>query len=416
LEDQFFSESEALQCMQVSPLGPYIGTFAESLSGKGYAESTLKEKIRLVAGLNKWLQQQQLCIDDLDERRIGRFLLHREKQGLNCRSNLATLLMLLQHLCDLGVISFPVPEIDGSALHHLERSFTLYLEQERGLSQATVVNYLPTIHRFLSDRFDTGAILLGELRPSDISKFILRYVHTVSPGRAKLIVTALRAFFRFLLMRGEISLDLGASVPAVANWRLSELPKSIKPEEVDSLLESCNQRNASGQRDYAVLLLLARLGLRAGEVVGLTLDDINWEVGELIIRKRKGGRQTRMPLVQNVGEALAAYIRHGRPACSTRRVFIRIKAPHVGFSSSVAICNIVRRALVRAGLEPVRKGAHLLRHSLAIRLLRNGASFAEIGEVLGHSSPNTTEIYAKVDVEALRALAHIWPGGEAWAN
>lgn len=412
MEDQLFSGSEALQCKQVSPLGPYIGSFAELLSEKGYAESTLKEKIRLIAGFGKWLHQKLLRVDDLDEQKIAKFLLHRKQQGFLCRSNRATLLMFLHHLCDLGVISFPLHEPDGSELHHIERCFTLYLEQERGLSQSTVVNYLPTIHRFLSDRFDTGAIMLDELHPSDISKFILRYVHTVSPGRAKLIVTALRAFFRFLLMSGEISLDLGASVPSVANWRLSELPKSLKPEEVDSLLESCNQHNASGQRDYAVLLLLARLGLRAGEVVGLTLDDIKWEVGELIIRNRKGGRQTRMPLVQNVGEALAAYIRHSRPACSTRRVFIRIKAPYVGFSSSVAICDIVRRALIRASLEPVRKGAHLLRHSLAIRLLRNGASFAEIGEILGHSLPSTTEIYAKVDVESLRTLAHIWPGGE----
>lgn len=199
-------------------------------------------------------------------------------------------------------------------------------------------------------------------------------------------------------------------MPAVADWRLSDLPKSLEAQQVECLLSNCDQSNKNGQRDYAILLLLARLGLRAGEIVKMTLDDIDWEAGELII-EGKGPRKDRLPLPWDVGEALVTYLQHGRPVCSTRRVFIRTRAPHNGFSSSVAVCNIVERALLRAKLQPPCKGAHLLRHSLATDMLRKGASLIEISEILRHASINTTEIYTKVDIAALRSLAQSWPGG-----
>jgi site-specific recombinase XerD len=186
--------------------------------------------------------------------------------------------------------------------------------------------------------------------------------------------------------------------------------KSLEGNEVERLLSSCNRSNKVGQRDYTILLVLARLGLRAGEVAKMTLDDIDWEAGEIIIQG-KGPRKDRVPLPWDVGEALVTYLQHGRPACSTRRIFIRAKAPHRGFSSSVAVCNVVERALLRAKLQPPRKGAHLLRHSLATNMLRKGASLSEIGEILRHASIATTEIYTKVDIAGLRTLAQPWPGG-----
>ena len=204
---------------------------------------------------------------------------------------------------------------------------------------------------------------------------------------------------------------MAASVPAVADWKLSTLPKFLDPEEVELLLHNCDQSTAIGQRDYAILLLLARLGLRAGEIVAMILDDIDWEAGVITIRG-KGARHDKLPIPHDVGEALAMYLRHGRPLCTTRHVFIRDRAPRRGFSSSVAIDNIVRRALARAELVPVRKGAHLLRHSLATKLLRHGASLAEISEILRHSTLNTTETYAKVNLVALGELAQPWPGGD----
>ena len=191
---------------------------------------------------------------------------------------------------------------------------------------------------------------------------------------------------------------------------VSRLPKSLEPDHVERLLEACPQDTPVGQRDYAILLLLARLGLRAGEVVHLELDDIDWEKGEISVRG-KSIRHDRLPIPQDVGEALAKYLRYGRPRSPSRRVFIRMKAPRQGFAGSPAICDVVRRALDRAGLSPTRKGSHLLRHGLATRMLRGGASLAEIGEILRHQRPSTTEIYAKVDVAALRALALPWKGG-----
>ena len=225
------------------------------------------------------------------------------------------------------------------------------------------------------------------------------------------MTTALRGFFRFLRFRGEINSDLAAAVPTVADWRLSGLPKYLEPEKVERLLQNCDQSTAIGQRDYAILLILARLGLRAGEIVAMTLDDIDWEAGVITIRG-KGSRRDQLPIPQDVGEAFVAYLRYGRPQCATRRVFIRARAPRIGFSGSAAIDDIVRRALARAELNPIHKGAHLLRHSLATKMLHRGVRLAEISEILRHSSPTTTEIYAKVDLAALNKLAQPWPGGD----
>jgi site-specific recombinase XerD len=225
-----------------------------------------------------------------------------------------------------------------------------------------------------------------------------------------LMVGALRSFLRYLRLRGDIALDLAEVVPSVPDWRLAHLPKSIAPDEVERLLRAVDRSHPTGQRDYAVLLLLARLGLRAGEVVAMTLEDIDWEGGELLIHS-KGGQQDRLPLLQDVGQALASYLREARPRCATRRVFVTMKAPRRGFAGPGAVCTIVRHALQLADLHPPRKGAHLLRHSLATGMLRRGASLAEIGEILRHRLPNTTQIYAKVDLDALRAIAPPWPGG-----
>lgn len=222
------------------------------------------------------------------------------------------------------------------------------------------------------------------------------------------MVTALRSFFRFLLLSAKIQVDLAACVPTVADWRLSSVPKYLAEEEIQRLLDACDRSMSTGRRDYAVLLLLARLGLRAGEVVALEIDDIDWRAGEMMVRG-KGLIHDRLPLLTEVGEALATYLRRDRPRSRTRRVFVRMKAPHTGFAGPSTVSTIVRRALERAGLHPPTKGAHLLRHTLATTMLQQGASMAEIGEVLRHRSPNTTEIYAKVDLSGLRSLAQPWP-------
>jgi site-specific recombinase XerD len=229
--------------------------------------------------------------------------------------------------------------------------------------------------------------------------------------QAKLLTTALRSFLHYLRYRGEILHDLSGAVPTVANWSMTSIPRAIPPDLVRRLLASIDRHTALGQRDYAILLLLARLGLRGGEVARIELEDIDWNTGSIRVR-RKGGHESVLPLPTDVGAAITAYLRQGRPRNSnSRRVFLRCRAPFRGFRGPVAIASLVQHNLARAGIEAPTNGAHQFRHGLATDMLRHGASLTEIGEVLGHRSPETTRIYTKVDLNALRPLALPWPGG-----
>ena len=407
--DQLFSDPVSLQRLHLGPLGPHIDAFARHLSERGYARRTTVKKIRVVSSFSRWLQRRDRAAEEVDERVVSAYLRHRRHNGLSLDGVPPTLQDLLTHLRTAGII--PCVQRELGPLHAMEECYARYLSEERGLAKPTLDAYLRIVRLFLSKRFGTKPIALDELTPRDSARFILRRTSRISPRRAQLVTTGLRSFFRFLYEHGTISMDLAPSVPSVANWRLADLPKFLEPEQVERLLEACNRATPVGRRDYAVLLLLARLGLRAGEVVHMQLDDLDWENGELTVRG-KSVRQDRLPIPREVGAALAAYLCSGRPRCSSRRVFLRLRAPQEGFIGSAAICNIVRRALGRAGLHPERKGSHLLRHSLAVTMLRGGASLAEIGEILRHELQSTTEIYTKVDMAALGALALPWHGGE----
>jgi site-specific recombinase XerD len=285
----------------------------------------------------------------------------------------------------LGVIPSLPQEIDRTALGQLIRDYEGFLSSERGLARATVVCYLPIVRRLVTEHFGDKALCFEDLRPHDLHRFILREARRVSRTHARTAVTALRSFLRFLRQRGAIRTDLATAMLGVAYWRLSHIPKSLPPEQVERLLRSCDHNTPAGQRVYAILLLLSRLGLRGGEVLAMTLDDLDWEHGEVVVRG-KGQRLERLPLPKDVGTAVVRYLRHVRPVCSTRKVFIRMKAPLRGLRLT-AICCVIRRALKRAGLNPDFKGAHLLRHSLATTMLRRGASLTEIGQLLRHRQP-----------------------------
>lgn len=407
---QTFREFLDVHRLRAAPLGCHIDGFAAELAARGYARPTVKQKVRQVADLGRWMERHHLDVGDVNEALGTRFLQHRRRHGLVIRSHPPTLRALVSHLRAAGVVGPAIPARGHkrTQLELIEAGFDSFLTRERGLCTATRINYLPEVRRFLRASFGRRPVVLRKVRPRHIARFIQREARRVSIGRAKLTVTALRAFFGWLRLRGEVETDLAACVPAVARWRLATLPKAIPAEQVERLLRGCERARITGRRDYAILLLLARLGLRAGEVVAMELEDVDWDLGEVVVRG-KGGRCDRLPLPLEVGQALAAYLRDGRPRCSTRRVFIRSHAPWRGFTSSVAICDIVDSALQRAGLHPPRKGAHLLRHALACTMLRRGASLAEIGEVLRHRSADTTAIYAKVDVRSLQGLALAWP-------
>jgi site-specific recombinase XerD len=290
------------------------------------------------------------------------------------------------------------------------QAFECYLRDERALARATRVNYVSLIRGFLTDRFGHGPVTLARLCAGDVMRFVQRQAPRLHLKRAKLLTTALRSFLRYARYRGEIALDLAAAVPVVANWSMTSIPRAIPAESVRQLLASSSRRTPAGRRDYAILLVLARLGLRASEVAFLELDDMDWQTGQVSVRG-KGGQRTALPLPTDVGEAIAAYLQHGRPRSARRRVFLRARAPIGGFRGPSAIGSLVRHALVRADVSAPTTGAHQFRHALATQMLRRGASLTEIGEILRHRSSQTTTIYAKVDLKALRTLAWPWPGG-----
>jgi site-specific recombinase XerD len=400
---------ELLQNLRDNRLGFHLRAFATSLVEDGYSDETVQLKLGLLVCLGRWLQSTNRSITDLNERLLEAFpkRKHRERKG-----DLKTVKQFLDHLRRQKVVPAPNLPRDNSPLAHILSQYEAHLRTERGLVAYTIRHYQSFIRKFLLERFRGRPLLLKAMKASDISDFVLRHTPCVGVRNAQLMTMALRSFFRFLFEQGELQANLASSVPTVANWRLSTVPKYLTPKEVKRVLKACDRRTAVGRRDYAVLLLLARLGLRAGEVVALQLEDINWRAGEILIRG-KGLLHDRLPLPADVGKALASYLRRGRPACQTRRVFVCTKAPRRGFGNSSTLSTIVRQALARADLHPPLKGAHLLRHSLATSMLRSGATMGEIAEILRHRSLNTTEIYAKVDFDGLRSLAQPWPRGGA---
>jgi site-specific recombinase XerC len=393
--------------LQGNPFALHLAPFATWLGASGYAVGTVQWKLVLLAAFGRWLRKTGRAVTHLDEQCADAFL--KQKQCLH-GGEVRTLQQFLDHLRKCGVIPERNLVRDRSPLAGVLNRYETYLRSEQGLATATVLNYQTDVRKFLVERFREGPFLFRELRASDISNFILKHGHGMGVRTAQLMTTALRSFLRYLFQRGELQADLTASVPTVADWRLSTVPKYLAPEEVERLLKACSRRTPIGRRDYAILLLLARLGLRSGEVIALRLDDLNWRAGEILVRG-KGLFHDRLPLPREVGEALTTYLRRDRPACPTRWVFVRMRAPHRELGGPSTMTTIVRRALVRADLHPVLKGPHLLRHSLATSLLRAGATMGEIGEVLRHRFPHSTEVYAKVDFKSLRSLAHPWPIG-----
>jgi site-specific recombinase XerD len=402
-------QSLASRYMQPGLWARYQNTFTKLVRELGYAPGSIQNQTQLIIRFGEWLRRGRIEVHFLDEALVQRFLRSQQNPSSIRRGGAATLHRFLNVLRQQGAVP-PPKQIPLSHKQRLINDYQHYLLAERGLTQATVVNNVGFIAQFLFAKFRKGHLRFAQLRALDVTHFVQHHAHKLSPGRAQLLVTALRSFLRYLLHRGKIATDLAVCVPSVARWSLSTLPKFLPARSIQRVLHRSDRETPIGRRNYAILLLLARLGLRACEVVAFNLEDIDWEKARITIRA-KGGRWNQLPLPRDVGEALALYLRHGRPNCSCRRVFIRDKAPRGGFAASQSICAVVRRALKRSGVESARQGAHLFRHSLATSMIRKGASLDEIGELLRHRSPNTTAIYAKVDLHALRPLALPWPGG-----
>jgi integrase len=317
---------------------------------------------------------------------------------------------LLEYLRDLGVVPRLMAEVASTPSEKLIARYSAHLLGRRGLTPSTVRNYVGVARTFLAWREMTaGGLCLERLDAATVSEFVLEEARRSCVGSAKCTVTRLRALVRFLHVDGEIEHPLADGVPSVAGWRLAGLVKALDGRSLARLLAGCDRRTRAGRRDFAVITLLSRLGLRAGEVAALQLGDVDWRAGELLVRG-KGSRQERLPLPSDAGEALASWLERGRPRRESAFVFIRLRAPYVGLSSG-AVSQLVRRASVRAGLPPV--GAHRLRHTAATEMLRAGGSLTEVGQVLRHRGRDVTSIYAKVDRLALTQVVQPWPGAQA---
>jgi site-specific recombinase XerD len=407
--NELFTLPSTIERLRQGPLSEHLDAYAGAVAEQGYAHHSIGRQIVAIADFSRWLKHKHIAIEALDEQVVDRFLRWRRRQRVG-RADPKALDRMLSMLRQKGIVKPCPPPVTDNTCSNIATGFHCYLLQELGRSPSTAKNYVPFIARFLMERFQNRTPDLALLRAPDVTGFVIRHVHQLSPVRAGIMVTALRSFFRYLLHRGVIATDLAGCVPAVPNWSFSSLPRFLPAAAVEKLLKRCDRKTAVGRRNHAILLLLARLGLRAGEVIKLGLDDIDWSSGQITIHG-KGGRSVPLPLPADVGTALAAYLRRDRPSSASRRVFLRHRAPLTGFANPSTLSSIVRRALKHAGIESAHMGAHVLRHSLATSMLRQGGSLDEIGELLRHQSPNTTAIYAKVDVAALHTLALPWPGG-----
>jgi integrase/recombinase XerD len=398
--------SRVSRVLMTGPLAPFADAYRVELGGRGYTPLSTVTELRQAARFSRWLEAGGLTVAEVNEARVEEFFewqranrRHRQswsRPGLRC---------LLGVLRGLGVLAAEEPAAPSSPTDVLLARFERYLLAERGLAAGTVVLYLRSARRFVDGlASDRG---LAGLAAGDVTAAVLRESEVVSVSAAQNFVKGLRSFLRFCFIEGLVRSDLSQAALLVRGRSSSPLPRGISRADARALLGSCDRRQALGRRDYALIVLLLRLGLRRGEVAGLTLDDIDWRAGELVIRG-KGSRVDRLPLPADVGEAIASYLRRGRPRSSRREVFLRSKAPYDPIASGT-VASTVRRACRRAGIAEV--GSHRLRHTAACEMVQANVPLVRIGQVLRHRSLQSTAIYARVDVERLRLLAAPWPAG-----
>lgn len=410
----FFESPRRIHEIRSSPSGELIKGYADYLFQSGYAKISARRYIRSAEHIVRWASRSGLPVSELDDMALKRFGDHlkRCRCGRYCRFSRVEILsgarLFLRHSqgLDTTVIRLSSPADSPPVLL---QSFCQWMREHRGTSEPTLYNYgLPI--RELIRRLGEDPTKLDAQR---LRKFVLNQSRHMGWGAAKRCTTALRMFLRFLIAEGRCRAGLLGAIPALAHWRLSSLPRYLPPEAVERVIDSCDVSSLVGKRDRAILLLLARLGLRAGDIVQMRLQDIDWK-GAWVHVSGKSRLQTRLPLTQEVGDAIVSYVQKGRPRSHTDTLFLRARAPFRGFRAHPAVSVIVARAFRRAEIKrPGRGAAHLLRHSVASSMLRQGASLQELSALLRHRSIETTQIYAKIDVTALHQIAQPWP--EVWS-
>ncbi len=405
----FFQRKRVIDRLRKGPLGVYIDNYADRLIAEGHCYQSGARCLPVVGDFSAWMANKHHDVTDVNETMIVRYERFRARYRHPFLSDHAALVRLLLLLREIGVIEPATPNLLGT-LEQIEYDFEQYLLQDRELAQVSVIRHRTSLRKFLREYCSAGVSSFPTLTGKDVTRFLVQHAHDQSPSSAKNLCWTLRSFFRYLLHQGHTTCDLSSVVPSIRSWRMTALPKRLSIEQIQTVLDCCNKCSAIGLRDYAVLVLLSRLGLRANEVTLLMLDDIDWHSGRLVVRG-KGHVLDHLPLISDAGIALADYLQHARPATDSRHLFVRAIAPHSGFATSAAISAIATTALARAGLHLRYRGAHIFRHSLATNMLGAGASLSEIGQVLRHKNYDTTRLYAKVDIDALSSLVLPWPGG-----
>ena len=401
--------STACRVRVTGPLAMYADGFRADLAGRGYGAGSADRNLRTLAHVSRWMGGRGLSAGQLSAARLEEFLEARRAEGYHHALSIRAVMPLVSYLRRTGVAAVP-PEAGagGGPLERVIEEYRRYLISERALTAIVVRKYTRLAREFLAACEQGDGPGLDGVSAAWVTDYVVAQCRGRPPGSAKFLVTGLRSVLGFLFLTGRTRCQLAGAVPMVAHWGAGSLPRALSPQAVAALLASCDTATLGGRRDRAILVLLARLGLRAGEVAGLELDDLDWRAGEISVRG-KGSRRERLPLPADAGEALVAYL-HGRPRAGCRTVFLRLNAPAGGLTGA-AVTAVVYRACARAGLP--RAGAHRLRHSAASAMLAGGGTLTEIGQVLRHARLHTTAIYAKIDQAALRGLARPWPGGAA---
>ena len=400
--------STTCQVRVTGPLARYADGFRADLAAQGYAAESADRNLRTLAHVSRWMADRGLSAGQLSIARLEEFLRARRQGGYHHALSIRAVMPLVGYLRRAGVAAVPPEPAADGILKVVADQYCGYLVSERAVTTPVAGKYGGLAREFLAACAQPGGPGLAGLSAAWVTGYVVAQCRDRSPGSAKFVVTALRSLLRYLFLAGHTRCQLASAVPAVAHWGAGSLPRALSAQTVTALLASCDESTLPG-RDRAILALLARLGLRAGEVAGLELDDLDWAAGEISVRG-KGSRQERLPLPADVGEALAAYLHGSRPPAGCRKVFLRLNAPVTGLTAP-AVTAVVYHACARAGLP--KAGAHRLRHSAASAMLAGGATLTEIGQVLRHARLETTAIYAKIDHAALRGLARPWPGGAA---
>jgi integrase/recombinase XerD len=410
--EQYFSRTSVVARFRCGPLAAYLDDFATTLQQQGYTPDHIRVFLRACGQLSQWLSQQEKAVTEVDDTIIERYAssLPRPPSGRRPKAAMG-LHQLLGFLRHHDILTVPPSAPPLTETERWLQRYAQYLEQVRGVVASTRTPYLRMAKRFLAACFGSGHLDWQSLRAQDITDFIRQEAATKHGGGRKLPSVAVRSLLRFVVFSEGMSPGLEAAVLTPRQWMHDTLPQRLTAEEIEQALATCTGESAKALRNHAILMLLARLGLRAHEVASLCLEDIDWYESRLIVRPGKTHHERVLPLVHDVGHTLATYLRWGRPTTTSRVVFLYCRAPYRPFRDAAAISRIASRALKRAGVcERPRLGAHAFRHSAASHMVNKGASFKEVADVLGHQSLQTTGIYAKLDLETLAPVALPWMG------